>query len=64
MWKTSQVDRKRRLLRMVMLMNGTEVGQTKQVSEQKMIAMWTSSNNTNLVLLQASPGAFSTSLLF
>jgi hypothetical protein len=51
MRKTSQVNPKRGLLHMVMLMNGTEDGHTKQVSEQKMIAKWTSSNNTNLVLL-------------
>jgi hypothetical protein len=29
-----------------------------------MLAKWTSSNNTNLVLSQASPGAFATPLLF
>jgi hypothetical protein len=48
----------------MMMMDETEDGQTKQVSEQKLIAKWTSSNNTKIVLFQASPSAFATSLLF
>jgi hypothetical protein len=38
MRKTSQVDPKCGLLRMVMLMDEPEDGQTEQVSEQKLIA--------------------------
>jgi hypothetical protein len=30
----------------------------------EMLTKWSSSNNTNLVLSQASPGVFATSLLF
>jgi hypothetical protein len=41
-----------------------EDGWTKQMSEQKLIVNWPSFNNTNVVLSQASPGAFATSLLF
>jgi hypothetical protein len=35
---------KRKFLLEMMLMDETEDGQTKQVSEQKLIAMWSSSN--------------------
>jgi hypothetical protein len=48
----------------MMLMDETEDGQTKQESEQKLVAKWMSSNNTNLVLFQASLSAFVISLLF
>jgi hypothetical protein len=42
--KTSQVDPKRGLLRMVVRMDKPEEGQTEQVSELKLIAKWTSPN--------------------
>ena len=44
MRKTSQVDPKRGLLRMVMLVDELKDGQTEQVSEQRMVVKWTSSN--------------------
>jgi hypothetical protein len=34
----------RELLHKMVLMNGTEGGQTKQISEQKLIAKWSSPN--------------------
>jgi hypothetical protein len=34
---------------------GDTDGQTKQVSEQKMVAKWSASNNTNLVLPRQAP---------
>ena len=55
MRKTNQVDPKRGLIRRMMLMNRTEDGQTKQVSEQKMVTKWSPPNNTNLVLLRQAP---------
>jgi hypothetical protein len=36
-------------------MNKHEEGQTEQVSEQRLIVKWASSNNTNLVLLRQAP---------
>jgi hypothetical protein len=44
MRKTSQVDPKRGLIRVVVQMNKHEEGQTEQVSEQRLIVRWTSSN--------------------
>jgi hypothetical protein len=44
MRKTSQVDPKRGLLRMVMVVDELKDGQTEQVSEQRMVVKWTSSN--------------------
>jgi hypothetical protein len=54
----------RELFHKMMLMNGTEDGQRKQVSEQKMIAKWTTSNNTNLVLSRQAPVHATPSLCF
>jgi hypothetical protein len=64
MRKTSQVDPKRGLIRVVVQMNKHEEGQTEQVSEQRLIVKWTSSNNTNLVLPRQAPVHATPSLCF
>jgi hypothetical protein len=55
MRKTIQVDPKRGLLRMVMLMDQPEDGQIKQVLGRGILVKRTSSNNTNIVLFRQAP---------
>jgi hypothetical protein len=48
----------------MMMVNEPKDGWSDRVPEWEMLTKWSSSNRTNLVLSQASPGAFATSLLF
>jgi hypothetical protein len=50
-WKTSQVDPKHGLLRMVVLVDE----HARSSARTRMIIKWTSSNNTNLVLFRQAP---------